>query len=75
MRRRQTGNVHGIRFKTPTSSLPHGSPCTKNTTESKFTTETKFATATAKRYGEVSEVLVFLGKAVSELLQIGKPWR
>ena len=40
---------------------PPKDPPTKNTTESKFGTGTKFATMIAKRRGECSEMLGFLG--------------
>ena len=45
--------------------LPKGPSCTKNTTESTFNAETKFATAIAKRYGEVSEMLLVLEKSAA----------
>ena len=35
---------------------------TKNTTESEFSAGTKVATTIAKRYGECSDMLVFLGR-------------
>ena len=41
--------------------LPKGPSRTKNTTESEFSARgAKFGTGIAKRYGEVSEMLVFL---------------
>ena len=50
-------------------NLPKGPFRTKSSTESKVTTareKKKNATAIAKRYGECSEVLVFLGKKRQE---------
>ena len=42
--------------------FPKGPFRTKNSTGSKFTAGRKFGTEVAKRYGECSEVLVFLGE-------------
>ena len=45
---------------------PKGPSRTKNSTESQVSTGSKFATAVRKRYGECSEVLVFLRKKKQE---------
>ena len=48
---------------------PKGPSRTKNSTESKFSTGSIFATVGAKRYGECSEMLVFLGKGGRNTVQ------
>ena len=53
---------------------PRGPFRTKNSTESTFSTGSKFATVEAKRYGECSEVLVFLGKRGRKTVQRGKKY-
>ena len=51
---------------------PKGPSRTKNSSESKFSTGSKFATAVAKRYGECSEMLVFLGRRGRKTVRILK---
>ena len=47
-------------------AAPKGPSRTKKATESEFSTGTKFATTIAKRYGECSEMLVFLWQEVGK---------
>ena len=60
------------RFAFALLSPPKGPFRTKNSTESKFTTARENATARAKRYGECSEVLAFLGERGRKTVQIVK---
>ena len=50
-------------------SVPKGPTRTKSSTESEFSTGSKFGTAVAQRYGECSEMLVFLGKGGRKTVQ------
>ena len=52
--------------------MPKGPFRTKKSTESKVTTARKKATAIAKRHGECSEVLAFLGKRGRKTVRIVK---